>query len=130
MKSLNNKGWGLGSFIIFICIFMFSILLVAVLANKNGIGPDSENIMKTDNELIEQYHNYEQLVKEASIRYQEENYPYISDGDSFNVNINRLDIPNEIQKKCSGYAIVEKKEEVYIYSPYIKCGNYSTEGYN
>ena len=82
--------------------------------------------MLTNDELEEKYHNYERIVKESAIKYQEENYPYLVNGDRYVVNIDRLDIPSEINKKCNGYVIIEKKNEIYMYSPVLNCGNYST----
>lgn len=131
MNRLDNRGWGLGIFLIFIFIFLFAILLVTVLANKNGIGSNSESVFEDKNELIEKYKAYEKIVKQSAVTYQEENYPYLSDGDSFDVDINRLDIPSEINKKCTGYVHVEKIKDIYSYTPYLKCGNYyTTAGYD
>ncbi len=38
MKKLNNSGWGLITFLAFIIVFFFVILLIAFFADKNGMG--------------------------------------------------------------------------------------------
>jgi len=126
MIKLNNKGWGLTTFLVYLFIFLFAIILVAILVNKNGIGPDSESILMPEDELIEKYHGYERIVRDSAITYQEENYPYLSNGDRYVVDIERLDIPSEITKKCSGNVVIEKNNDVYSYKPYLNCGSYQT----
>ena len=32
MKKLNNKGWGLNTFIIFIFVFLFALIVISILA--------------------------------------------------------------------------------------------------
>ena len=130
MYKLNNRGWGLGVFLVYMFVFILAIFIITVLINKNGLGSNSENIMTTEEERTLEYEKYEQIVRDSAIDYREENYPYISDEEEFKINITLLDIPNEITRKCEGYVIIEKNSEGYNYSPYLKCGSYNTPGYN
>ena len=53
MKKLNNKGWGLSTFIAFIVFFFFVILLVTFVADKAGMGKDGGfNDDEDDNVMI------------------------------------------------------------------------------
>ncbi len=129
MKKLNNKGWGLTVFLIFIFIFFFTILLIAYLANKNGIGPqDSTNNYNDINSI--NYKEYEREVREKAVIYQESYYPEISEGDNFYVNINKLDIDSKIKISCTGYVKLGRSMFSYTYEPYLNCGKYVTSGYN
>lgn len=38
MKKLNNKGWGMITFLILISLLFCALLLVAYLANQYGVG--------------------------------------------------------------------------------------------
>ena len=113
----------------FIFVFFVAILLITYVANKNGMGSNSNYIFENNNSLIITYKEYEAIVKERAISYQEQNYPFIADGDTFYININRFDLPEKIKNSCDGYAKIGKENEVFIYEPYLKCGSYITSGY-
>ena len=130
MKKLDNRSWGLGIFIIYICIFFVAILLVSHIANKNNLGADSDIQMTTDDKVLQQYKEYESEVKTIAMQYQKENYPDIKSGDSFSVNINKLDISDRILHRCTGYVIFSNDKGDYISTPYLKCGSYRTSGYS
>ena len=89
MKKLNQEGWGLSTFLSFIAIIFIAILLVAHLSNKYGMGPTETDNSSKGNEFLEKYQNYETIVKESSVKYQESHYPNIDNGDTFYVNINK-----------------------------------------
>ena len=128
MKKLDNKGWGLVVFLVFIFIFFFAILLISFLASKNGIGPrdtgNNYNEIKTND-----YEDYETQVKRSAINYQEERYPNIDEGDVFYVNISKLNLSSEIRNSCTGYVKLGKINGNHIYEPYLSCGTYTTSGY-
>lgn len=128
MKNLNNEGWGLGIFLVFIGVFFIALILITVIANKNGMDAESRPEYPKNEELIN-YKQYEIIVKEEGIKYQEQNYPRIADGDSFYINIKKLDLDSEIIRKCTGYIKLGKNNNIYIYEPYLKCGSYKTDGY-
>lgn len=129
MKKLDNRGWGLSLFLTFIGVFFVAIILVAHLSTKYGIGPTNTDTSSKNNSIIQEYKEYEMLVKEASVKYQEHHYPIIDNGDSFYVNIDKLDIDKDILNKCSGYVEFGMNNDIYYYSPYLHCGNYKTSGY-
>lgn len=129
MKKINNKGWGLTVFLVFIFIFFFTILLVAYLANKNGIGPQDTNNNYNNLNTVN-YKEYENIVREKAIIYQEVHYPEISEGDSFYVNIRKLEIDSKIKNSCTGYVKLGKSLLNYTYEPYLNCGSYVTNGYD
>ena len=41
MKKLNNKGFSLGTMITFVCIFVFFLIVVALISFNLGVGKDS-----------------------------------------------------------------------------------------
>ena len=129
MLGLNNKGWGLGVFLVFIGVFFVAIILVTYVANKNGMGSGTNYYFENNNTLLKKYKEYETIIKERAIVYQEQNYSFIDDGDIFYVNINKLDVSDTIKSDCDGYAKIGKENGIYIYEPYLKCGNYTSNGY-
>lgn len=130
MKKLNNRGWGLGIFIIYVGIFFIAIVLVSYIANKNNLGADSDIYMTTDDKVLQQYIEYESEIKTIAIKYQQENYNDIKNGDSVRLNINKLNINENILHRCTGYVIFSNTNGIYLVDPYIKCGSYRTSGYS
>lgn len=126
---MNNKGWGFGFFVVYLCIFIFAIIVVSFLCAKNGMGPNSSIIMRNESINVEKYEDFENEVKEKSREYQLEFYPNIVNGTKIKIDIKRLDIKREILYKCTGYVLIEKNNNVYKYSPFLKCGDYITDGY-
>jgi len=49
MKRLNNGGWGLSTFLSFIVLFILMILLISFIADKVGIGDDSDSSIDKEN---------------------------------------------------------------------------------
>lgn len=128
MKKLNCKGLGLSTFLVFIGIFLFSILMVAYLTNYYGIGVEQTERPQTNNN-IERYQKYELEVKNAAISYIDANYDGILTEDLLIISIERLELDLEITKNCSGYVKAENEDGVYVRS-YLKCGSYKTAGYS
>lgn len=128
MKKLNCNGFGLSTFLVFIGIFLFSILMVAYLTNYYGIGVEKTERPKTNNN-IERYQRYESEVKNAAISYIDANYDGVLTEDLLVISIERLELDLEITKNCSGYVKAEDENGVYI-RPYLKCGDYKTAGYS
>ena len=52
LKKLNNNGWGLSTFLSFLVLFFFVIILVAFVANKAGMGSDGGFDEEEDNVMI------------------------------------------------------------------------------
>ena len=129
MKKLDYKGSGLGMFLTIIGVFFIAIILITYVANKNGMGSHSYKEEPIENPHLKEYKQYEVVVKESAVKYQEQNYPYINEGDTFYINISKLNIEEKITKNCSGYVEFGKQNGSYIYNPYLKCGTYKTNGY-
>ena len=125
---LNNKGWGLSIFLVFIVVFFIAIIIIAHISKQYGYGPVEEPHIT--NTLLQRYKSYETEVKESAIRYQEYNYPTMQNGDGFIVNIKNLDIKSEITYTCTGYVKYGITSDIYYYEPYLHCGNYKTAGYS
>ena len=52
LRRLNNKGWGLSTFLGFIVVFFFMILLITYIANKNGIGSSGTEYEEEEEDYI------------------------------------------------------------------------------
>lgn len=126
---LNNKGWGLSVLLAFIGVFFVAIILISYLSNKYGYGPTNTSSTNPTNTLVEKYRGYETEVKEAAVKYQEEHYPNIDNGDQFYINISKLNIGSYIKSSCTGYVKYGKTNDLFYYDPYLKCGDYETNGY-
>lgn len=122
---LDNRGWGLGTFLAFSVVFIFFILVAAVNSYKLNLNNNPGEIIFSNNEFS--YSNLENTLMEAGKRY------FAINNKSFVVTSNVLIKENYINSltdnnynNCSGY--VRKNHDNY--KAYIKCGrNYLTTGY-
>lgn len=135
MFKLNNKGWGLGIMILFICVFFLAILIISALSAKYGLmsktNPNANNSEPKQATINNQkYFQYEQAIGQISTEYVDKNYSSITKDDVIYININKLNIQEEIKKECTGYVKVGINNNINYYNPYIKCDNYQTEGYD
>lgn len=130
MFKLNNRGWGLGMFLAFIGIFFLAIVMIIVVSRQYDLGlVENVDNSVTPNDKVK-YVNYEKAVKEASAVYSSKILTNIQNGDIFYVDINNLDVSDTIKSTCDGYSKIVKKDGTILHYAYIKCGNYSTSGYN
>lgn len=129
MTKLDNKGWGLGVFLLYLSIFLAAIILVSYIANKNNLGSESTRV-NNDNQVFKRYRQYELEVESVARHYQVQNYPTINEGEDIYININRMNVDNEILDRCSGYVKISNNEGTYSYNPYLRCGTYRTNGYS
>lgn len=134
MFKLNNKGWGLGIMILFICVFLLAILIISVLSAKYGLMSNTKqgvNNSETKQATVnnQKYFEYEQTIGQISTEYVDKNYSNITTNDVIYININELNVQKNIKQECTGYVKIGKDNGINYYNPYIKCDNYQTEGY-
>lgn len=135
MFKLNNKGWGIGIMFLFIGIFFFAILIIAVISTKYGLTDKTKSNIHNNNQTIiettnDKYLEYEQIIGRSAADYVNRNYSEVNNQDIMYININQLNIDQEIKQNCNGYVKVGKSNGTNYYNPYIKCNNYQTDGYN
>lgn len=147
MYKLNQKGWGLSLFIIFLAVFFIAIILISIGAEKMGIGSHpnipstpistpSETRHYTDAE-IKQAMEFESTIKEATNKYLLEVYGGQWSEDRKVITVTRL-IENRYLESfsvagnnCHGYVKVESIGGTLSYTPYVSCGDvYTTMGYD
>ena len=86
-------------------------------------------------EDIKAYRGYEKDIIESAQIYMEINKPTLDVGESLQININKLIKEKFLNTKevgediCDGYVIITKKYDKIDYSSYIKCEEYTTDGY-
>ena len=138
---LNNRGWGLQMMLVFCLIFIFALIISAVIIEKslkpNINKPINPNIPTEINK--KDYQKIEAQMRDSAKLYQEKYYPNITDNDEYIVTlktlhennyINQVIDPNKTTTVCSGYVIFIKQNNVLNYKPYLKCGSsYTTNGY-
>ena len=118
MIKLNQKGWGILPFLIFMSVFFVSILVVIYMINNfdNKVSPrQNEEISYTG---YDTYKKYERIIKKSL------------DKDFYSnvVNISELAISNAIKSQCLGYALYDDNKDDY--DVYLKCNNYKTLGFS
>lgn len=145
---LNNRGWGLQVMIASILVLMLGLVIVAILIQQtfgDVFDPIDENNpssgINRPNEQPEEsetYDDLEDLVLEATKKYQQEYYSDILDGEIISVTIKQLinekliDEVNDVEdgSPCTGYGIFTLKDGEITYNAYLNCNNYQTTGYN
>lgn len=130
---MNNRGFGMNEFFLFIAIMCLSLLVTMVMYNKtiNGLFGGSREVTYSDieNEMMSSARNYT------------DNYYYkvLEDGDNDYVTISVLEEegildkimdPKNSKESCTGYVNFYKEDGHTSYVPYLRCGtNYQTNGY-
>lgn len=129
---LNNRGWGLSTFLGFLLLFIVFLFIAVISAYRAGLS-DEPGIIKfpnsnsdINNGSILNYSNIEGRLESAARMYRDDKYSNIIDSivikSSTLVNekyINNID-------DCNGYVIVTENSE----KAYIKCKSYVTKGYD
>lgn len=143
----NNRGWGLAMMIVLMSILLSFLVLVTILIyNLYNIKTNTvDNVNTKEDYLIHEdakinsdkkYKTYENRIKSNAITYV---YNYFQDGIKDGVKVTLSDMQNnnimgdifDVKDKtlCDGYAIVYLQDNKIISTPYLKCSNYITEGY-
>ena len=149
MFKLNNNGWGMNTFLVFIAVFCIAILLITVGAIKLGISSDNKtsNLPITDsddnnddkldsNVYADQMNNYRIQIENGGKNYIKINNISIKENDSLTLTVKTLIDDNQISKYqingfiCTGYVTIQNGDK-YEYNVYVNCGNnLITDGYN
>lgn len=147
---LNNRGWGLQELIVGIGILFFCLAFVSILIH-NSFGqllgekePPAENetVNPPINNSEPEYQSYVQIEKamvEAAKKYNETIYgDELLEGDKISATMRSLvrdgylkqvkDIKDD-SVICSGYVTFIKENGKVTYTPYLKCGKYTSKGY-
>lgn len=143
---MNNKGFGLQELLVFIGLFMFILVAVAIYwkakfgSNKlyeDPIQIEENQKTKVDVEPIQieipkEYKNLEEKLVNASKKYafdrNKNNIITLKQLQNSNL-IGKLVDPNDSSVVCDGYVIYNSN--TFVYNPYINCtGMYVTESYN
>ena len=121
----NKNGWGLREMIFICAILLFCVILVAVMINYLYEGVTSSGKTTTAGS----YTQVEKNLKIAAERY----YRHLND-ESINLIVSEDLFVEEYLTEakmtvdddfCTGYVLIEEN----VFTPYITCSNYETEGY-
>lgn len=136
MKKLNNNGWSLNEFLLFILAFFICLIIVIVLYNKligkENKTPIVDPIISGDNSNIGDYIELEDKITEQAKLYNNSETE-----DTIIIKLNNLVKNGYIKKvvdpknnnECSGYVIYNGQNKEY--KTYLSCpGNYQTSDYN
>lgn len=132
MKKLDNKGWGLVTFLVFMAILFVALFVVVILVNYFGTGlKNSQSHIIYDEPGIEDYNYpaYESTMIDYARKYKIDKNIVLSDGQSININKNDLNILRSKYNHCSGYVKITNEFGAEVYQAYIDCGDYKTIGY-
>ena len=146
---LNNHGWGFREMLFYLCI-LIAFLLVAIILivrmyhqiDKKGIDmgdyfPAGDVPIANKKETL-LYSDLEVKIKNGSITYIK-NYYNEELGSEVVITLSALKSQgiitdfNDIKdgSSCNGYVVANYNEvDGVIYHPYIKCSNYTTNGYD
>ncbi len=145
----KQKGWGLATMIVFMSILLAFLLLTVIMVynfnrykdtvidsqnNKEQQEPNINNTTIQKN--LRKYRSYESRIKQDAITYV---YTYYIDLNSGEAKITVEDmvkekimdnlIDPEDDSVCTGYALVKVEDGKIISTPYLKCDNYISAGY-
>ena len=136
MFKLNNRGWGLGTMIAFVCVFLLAIILITVISLKYGFTNKTNSTRQQENSRnnttpvdTAKYQKYEQEIRQKADIYYKNNSNSSVESPIY-INIQALDIKQEIKNQCTGYAEITVNEQNQYYNAYIKCTAYETVGYD
>lgn len=151
MLHLNEHGWGLGTLIAFIFVFLLAILLISVNAYKMGLTsgnvsnlpisrPGDNNQDDTsigeDTSSNSTYLELENKLSSAAIMYKDTYYSNLVAGDSVYVTNKQLAFNGFLNEnrfnsgECTGYVKIMNNSGNFQYIPYLSCGSkYQTSGF-
>lgn len=124
---LNNRGWGLSTFIGFVVLFFIFLIVAGISAYKAGMAkkPGIE-IIPGNSTSVTNYSDLELKVANAARMYRNDKYSDTS-GEII-ISVSTLLENNYLNDvgNCNGYAIVTANSQ----KAYISCGGYITSGYD
>lgn len=141
MKKKN--GWGFLEFFFFLGLFIVCLLVTAYALRKVGLLNEDWKFVdfydkgKDSNENdIYKYSDIETKLIDSTKKYIKDFYNNNLGVDTLNIKISSLINNNYISEvrdkdeNCTGYVSVYKDDNnVVIYTPYLKCKNYVSNGY-
>lgn len=139
----NKRGWGLVGELVVVLLVVAMLVYVIYGLNNLGLIRDMDKALGTDvfPDLVisgktVSYSSVEDNLISASQKYVSDNYGNNIDT-AITIRVSHLikngyisTIRDKDNKECSGYVIVSKLDEDIIYTPYLKCDEYETKGYN
>ena len=139
---LNKNGWGLGTFIAFIVIFIICLIISAVGLRQIGLLDEDWQFIniKDFNSGIRTAFNYTDLETKATMAardYIEKEYNNTLGYDTLSVKIKTMietgyltEFKDGKDRDCTGYVSVYKTDAGdKVFTPYIKCKRYTSSGY-
>ena len=130
---LNNKGWGVFQMIWMTGIILFFFLLAIILI----INYYHQMNYTLTNKTVVTEKNREQMLEDlqvAGVRYTEYYYKNLKNLDETRISSEKLFqvglFAKDLYGGCTGYVVVSKSNNVISSTPYIRCGNYSSENYD
>ena len=136
---LNNKGWGGKDILLVVCVMALAVIITMFMYNKNFKSlfegdKDIESIPTEDYD----YEKAEITLEEAAKKYYKENFseekvgeiPTMTVTSSTLTDKGYMDKLKAGNEKCSGYVTIKNNAGKKSYKPYVKCENYSSNGYS
>lgn len=137
---MNQRGWSLSSYIGYAVVLLIFVLIISfnvIRLNQSGlVDNDTKNsgtTMKGENNF-NNYSEAESAVVDSLKAYRADKYKKNDIEDTLVITVKELISGGYLKKtlvsgsSCSGYGIISKSGS-YNYESYIKCGNYTTNGY-
>lgn len=143
---LNKNGWGIATMIIFMSILLLFLVIVTIMIYRfyvvrtqidYNLHNSTTKVSNPNNNVNSIYRSYENSIKQNAITYIYTYYENNLIDNSVKITVdnmvNKKIMENIIDPKdnsiCSGYAIVEIVNNKIVSTPYLKCANYETDGY-
>lgn len=135
---MKKNGWGLRTELLFILMFIVCLVVATIGLNRIGFigGTFSAIDMFNGKDTKESYIMIENDLVKVAANYATEYYGGKYPEDEFTIRLTTLintgytsKLTDPKNRECSGYVDVKKVNSSLIYTPYIKCATYRTEGY-
>ena len=144
----NKKGWGLATMIVFMSILLAFLLVTVIMVynfyrysevvkNNTETSAPVDNVKSEQEKLVQKYRLYENRLKRNAITYIYSYYQNIDEAgqkitmeEMVNKNIMNILTDPEDDTPCTGYAIVKLENDKIVSTPYLKCSNYISAGYD
>ncbi|HOP65640.1 MAG TPA: hypothetical protein PLX66_01250 [Bacilli bacterium] len=146
---LNNHGWGFKAMLFYLVILIIFLFMAAFLIirmyrkmdqnnfNISEYFPAGDKTTETKKETL-LYSDLEVNIKNATVVYIKNYYDQELSSEKVAITLDMLKDKgvilelNDIKDKtaCDGYVLVAMNKDLSVsYDPYIKCANYTTNGY-
>ncbi len=145
---LNNRGWGLSTFLVYLTIFIGFIGVVTFLAIHNAnkfknVDMNNQNtsseVSKEESSKEEEENDFKQVEKnleKAAYQYQQEYLVNMQNGEIKYITASKLEELKLLDNLtngdylCTGYAKITSSNGKTDIMPFVNCGDYISEGYN